>query len=96
MNFLNTQPNSMSLIKVQLSKYDNQSGQYKPFFNMEVTEQDIQKVKAMFEGPGARLSVGTFYKYTYELNGQQEIYSTSPALFDHLETVKDEFTNTFS
>lgn len=72
-------------IPVTLSKYDNQQGKYDPFFTLEATEEEIAKVNSMFDGPGARLRVGGFYRYTYELDGKQEIYSASPALFDHLE-----------
>lgn len=75
----------MKKISISLSKYDNQQGKCDPFLTLEATEEEIAKVNKIFEGPGARLSVTGFYRYTYELNGKQEIYSVSPALFDHLE-----------
>lgn len=73
----------MVKITVHLKKYNNQSRQYHPLLVFEVTPREIQQALSR-----VNTEVETFYVYEYELVGvSQRVYSVSPALFDHLETI---------
>lgn len=69
-------------IKVKLSKFNNQSGQYVHYLTMDV---DARRYKRWAESPN-RISVPGHYMYEGEVAGKiYLIYSVSPALFDHPE-----------
>ena len=72
----------MALIKVKLSKLNNQSGQYE---HLQTIEMDPGIFKRWAEHP-SRCSVPGFYKYEGEVDGKiLVIESVNPALFDHPE-----------
>lgn len=76
----------MSRVKIQLRKYNNASGQYSQYLTFEVEYGLIRKTLLEFQY-GRTQSQG-FYQYILtgvQLEESIEIYSVSPALFDHPE-----------
>ena len=81
----------MPLIRIQLNKYDNQAGKYNEF---QVFEMEYSAIKSKLFELGYTPGTKTFYQYVLTgfnneaIKEPVEIYSLSPALFDHLETAK--------
>lgn len=69
---------------VKLLKFDNQSRQYKEYCTLYISKEQMEATGKHLIGV---TQVHEFYKYEWEWLGQKwELFSVSPAVFDHIQT----------
>lgn len=75
---------TVSTLIVRLAKFDNQAGEFKHYRDIKVLTDQLPRVVAAFSAQ--RCPVKGFYKYSWSIDGNtEELYCTTPAVFDNIE-----------